>query len=151
MKLNIFALLTALPICLAQAQTQARSYLDGQYAVNLKIGDHTFRDEMELKAVSGLISLEAFSGSIAGTMTVPGVFSVPLTGMAHCESQKSSCQVQFTIQAKEGGQTYNVHYRAELSGDNYTKAIGGQTPPVLTGSAFLDDGGVMGNFEAIKK
>ena len=146
-------ILTAAMIVLGMA-TQAKAtepVLDGHYRMDLKIGDRVFVDQLDLRGEGQPLSLRSFVGPIAGLVTVPGIFSSALTGQGQCSEKTSSCTFDFVIVAHEGGQDYKVLYHAELTPENYLKALSGKNPPVLSGAASLEDGQVLGPFEAIKQ
>jgi hypothetical protein len=125
--------------------------LDGKYAVELKIGDRTYLDQMELKGQDRPIQMTFFRGPIIGTMTVPGAFSSPISGEGYCSAWMASCQLDFDIEAHEQGQMYKVHYRAETQMDNYLNVSSQTTFPILTGTATLENGELLGTFVATKQ
>lgn len=125
--------------------------LDGKYRMELKIGDRVFVDQMDLQGQGKPLLLRAFDGTIAGTITVPGVFTSDLNGQGQCSESSSSCELNFVINAHEGGRDYKVLYHAELTRENYLRALSGKHQPVLTGTASLEDGQPLGPFVAIKQ
>lgn len=135
----------------ALAQSTKPVILDGDYRVELKIGSNVFQDQMTLQGKEKPIEIAGFDGDIAGTMTVPGMFTSPLEGIGVCTSQDQTCRLQFTIEANENGGTYKVKYTAVLGPENFTKASGGETPVTLTGAASLEDGTLLGEFVATKQ
>ena len=125
--------------------------LNGSYEMEIEIGSRTFIDKLQLAGVDGPIGLKEFSGKVTGEITVPGLFTAPLTGTAKCSSETTSCQIKFEITATEGGQQFLVRYEAEISGQDYQNAVSGNELPQLRGTAFLEDGRVLGNFSAKMK
>ncbi len=153
--MKTFRLIQAIGFSLAlilTAQAQATDHgLDGNYEVHLKVGDRIFLDQMEIKGKDGEIKLQSFHGSITGTMTVPGNFTSPLSGEGHCSEKDSLCELDFDIDAHEQGQAYKVHYQAKIQGAHYQKVVADEATPVLTGTATLEDGQLLGTFEATRQ
>lgn len=135
----------------AFAQSAKPVILDGDYRVELKIGSNVFQDQMTLKGKEKPIEIAGFEGDLAGTMTVPGMFTSAIEGSGVCTGQDQTCTLQFTIEANENGGTYKVKYTAILSPENFTKASGGEVPVTLTGAASLEDGTLLGEFVATKQ
>lgn len=80
---------------------------------------------------------------ISGTLTVPGVFTVPAKGLfVGCLNVVEVCKplLNIEIEAVENGNRFKVFYRMELSEDHST----------LTGLARLEDGSVLGPIEGLK-
>lgn len=125
--------------------------LDGHYSMKLKVGDKIFDDEMEFRGADRPIRLRDGGGRVQGSITVPGVFTSPLEGHGFCSTWGSQCHLIFTIVAREQGQTYKVRYEALLEIDNYLKVLNQGHQPILTGSAYFENGQVLGTFEAIRK
>ncbi|QDK37560.1 hypothetical protein [Bdellovibrio sp. NC01] len=128
----------------------ADGILDGHYAVEMQIGQRLFHDEMNLQGASP-IALRNFTGAISGNIVVPGVFESPLEGQAVCSEANLSCELEFTILVNEGGEPYKVRYVAEIHGEDYIRAATLKAEPVLRGSAYLEDGKLMGTFTATRK
>ncbi|WP_413944308.1 hypothetical protein [Bdellovibrio sp. HCB-162] len=147
MKYLLCSLMSLLP-GIASAHVLPR--LDGNYQMKLTIGEHLFLDQMKLKGQQSPLHLYRFNGNIVGTITVPGIFSSPLNGTAQCSRKTSSCNLQFEILAVEGGRSYKVIYKAQMAPENFKKALHGETP-VLTGSAYLESGELLGNFIATRQ
>jgi hypothetical protein len=132
------------------ANAEGPHMLDGSYLVELKIQDRIFIDRLELIGINSPLHPHHFSGNISGTMEVPGVFKVPLTGKAHCTLWGGFCTFEYTIVAKENGEEFEVNYKMEIRGEEYTHAITGQ-PFKMNGEAFLSDGRLLGPFTAVKQ
>nr|WP_295904923.1 hypothetical protein [uncultured Bdellovibrio sp.] len=147
MKYLLCSLVSLLP-GIASAHVLPR--LDGSYQMQLTIGEHLFLDQMELKGQQSPLHLNHFDGNIEGTITVPGIFSSPLVGEAQCSRRTSSCELQFEIVAVEAGKSYKVIYKAQLTPENFNKVRHGEAP-VLTGSAYLESGELLGNFIATRQ
>jgi hypothetical protein len=125
--------------------------LNGNYEMEIRIGAKTFIDLLELVGVDGPINLQGFDGKVSGVITVPDVFSAPLTGTANCSAIRSSCQLEFEIIALENGHQFKVRYEASLAGADYQNALSGAALPLLHGTAFLEDERVLGLFSAKMK
>ena len=151
MKIKTLVLTMAMVLATASQVKASGPALDGKYLMELKIGDRIFIDHLDLQGMEGAIHLRTFNGGIAGAITVPGIFTAPLSGQANCSESSSSCELNFVINAYEGGKYYKVFYQAELTNENYLRALSGKFPPVLTGTASLEDGQLLGPFEAIKQ
>lgn len=151
MKIKTLILAMAMVLA-ATSQVKAEGpVLDGKYLMELKIGDRVFIDHMDLQGQEGSIHLQAFNGGITGTITVPGIFTAHLNGQGNCSESSSSCELNFVINAHEGGKYYKVFYHAKLTNEDYLRALSRKAPPVLTGTASLEDGQLLGPFEAIKQ
>jgi hypothetical protein len=128
----------------------AEPSLDGKYTINMKIGNHSFVDEMEIQGQPGPILLKSYGGDITGNLTVPGAFTSGLTGNAKCTMWGGFCELQFQIMANEQNQSYRVYYQATLPLKNYNDSLVHGKPVVLSGSAYLEDGKLLGQFQAFK-
>lgn len=146
----IFAIVSLLFASGAMAQTRKAVTLDGDYKVELTIGDKVFTDYMTLMGKTNPIEITDFQGDIAGLMTVPEMFTSSIRGSGYCAEAKTICSMYFTIEANENGQKYKVNYSMDLSGTNYRKAISGEGI-VFTGSAYLADGKLLGYYTATKQ
>ncbi|HEY8279203.1 MAG TPA: hypothetical protein VIH99_06255 [Bdellovibrionota bacterium] len=127
------------------AQT-ATPNLNGIYLMPIQIGERTFRDVVFLEGEEKPISIENFDGKIKGSVTVPGNFSVPLTGTGKCSLREFTCTFDIHIVAKERENTFTVDYRAQMSHDEYSRAYRGQGEPAFHGTAFLENGDKLGDF-----
>jgi hypothetical protein len=134
----------------AMAQTPKAVTLDGDYKVELTIGDKVFTDFMTLLGKNSPIEITDFQGDIAGLMTVPEMFTSSIRGSGYCADTKTICSMYFTIEANENGEKYKVNYSMDLSGTNYRKAVSGEGI-VFTGSAYLADGKLLGFYTATKQ
>lgn len=146
---NIIFAVVSLLASGAMAQTPKAVTLDGDYKVELTIGDKVFIDYMTLMGKDSPIEITNFQGDIAGFMTVPGIFTSSLKGSGYCTELSSVCSMHFTIEANENGQKYKVNYSLDLSRTNFRKALSGEGI-VSTGSAYLEDGKFLGYFTATK-
>lgn len=125
--------------------------LDGDYRVELTIDGKVFVDFMTLKGKDGAIAIDDFGGDITGTMTVPGMFTSPLTGEGYCTNWGFHCTFDFSIEANENGKTYVVKYTATMGAKDFRAYARGQAPAILTGTAALEDGKVLGTYIATKQ
>lgn len=126
----------------------AAQTLDGNYKMDLLIGQKTFHDLMELRGRDQKIDVLKFHGKIIGKIIVPGNFEAELEGFGECSYEKLNCKFNFEITARET-EEYKVIYEANLSGLDYKNFVRGATPVVrLTGSASTADGNVFGTFKA---
>lgn len=149
---NLILTITIALFAIAVTHVKAsEQYLDGKYLMELKIGDRVFIDHMDLQGQGQPLLLRVFNGAITGTVTVPGIFTSDLKGQGHCSESSASCELNFVIIAHEHGRDYKVFYHAELTKENYLRALSGKSPPVLTGTASLEDGQHLGPFKAIKQ
>lgn len=145
--LTLLALLIS-PICQAQLSPPT---LEGRYEMQLDINGTIFSDIMELKGKNQPITLSDFSGELNGSIEVPGMFISPLTGNGACSGFSQTCIFRFIIVAVEGTQSFQVIYEMQLEPTDYVKLRDGETQQVrLTGTAYLEDGSVLGTFVATK-
>lgn len=122
--------------------------LTGRYNMVIKIGDKVFHDELILSG-TGSTYIFGYKGPLSGSLTVPGVFSSPLTGRASCSAWSLSCNISFEIVAVENGQSFKVLYAATIGKE--TDNIGDTVTPFLVGTATLENGKFLGNFFAYKR
>lgn len=150
MKLKIAATLSAVLVLAFQAKAIEPS-LDGQYEMKLRTRTHVYTDTMELKGVRGPALLRSFGGNIGGTIVVPGAFTSNLAGTAYCTTWGGFCELRFQIVANEQGKSYRVHYQARLPLTEYNDALFNGKRVVLSGSAFLENGELLGTFQAVQQ
>lgn len=146
---TIFALVS-LFASTSLAQTPNAVALDGDYKVELTIGDKVFIDHMTLKGKDSPIEITKFQGDITGSMTVPGMFTSPLEGSGYCTKRGFVCRMDFAIEANENGQKYKVKYSLNMGQLNFRKAFRGEGV-VFNGSAYLEDGKLLGHYTATKQ
>lgn len=136
---------------LAMAQTAPPKVLDGDYRVELTIGGKVFIDHMTLQGKEGPITLRDSSGDIVGTMIVPGMFTSPITGSGYCTDWGFTCHLSFSIVANENGKTYKVNYTADVDSHTYRNYQLNKGPLIITGTATLEDGSLLGDYVATKQ
>jgi hypothetical protein len=122
--------------------------LDGTYAMEIQIGKTLFKDIFVLKGSASSIDLNFFNGQIEGHITVPGVFSSPLSGTALCDSDEKKCELKFEIVAHEKGQDFKVFYHAQIPEMAFNAIRAGELQPILQGVARLENGEILGDFKA---
>lgn len=137
--------------CHGMSQTITPKVVDGDYRVELTIGDKVFIDEMTLKGKEKPMDLGEFQGEFVGIMIVPGAFTSPITGSGYCTSRDQLCALNFSIVANENGQSYKVNYTAKVDAQNYKKYQSDTGPLIITGTATLEDGSVLGEYTATKQ
>lgn len=110
----------------------------GSYTVKLKIGSHTFLDELVISAITRKPGMANAVESFKGTYTVPGIFSTEvLNGRLGIIPHKH--ELSFKILATENGESYPVYFQA--TGDAC----------LMTGEAFSPTPEQkMGTFEMMK-
>jgi len=123
--------------------------LDGTYDMNIQIGGQKFTDILVLKGEKSPITMSSFGGNIIGSVTVPHSFASPLSGHARCTLWGAFCDLNFDIVAHENGQSFNVHYKAQVIREDYLKMINGSLASTLRGTAYLDNEEVLGDFVAV--
>lgn len=133
------------------AQATAPKVVDGDYRVELTIGDKVFVDQMTLKGQDRPMALQDFQGEFVGSMTVPGVFTSPLIGSGYCTDRGPVCNLGFSIVANENGQTYQVNYTAVVDANSFNNYRQGLGPLIIRGTATLENGSVLGDYVAIKQ
>ena len=138
-------------ILLALQGKAAEPVLDGQYKINMQIGSQSYVDMMEIHGKKSPALLKSFGGEIGGTLTVPGAFTSGLSGEAKCTMWGGFCELHFQIVAQEQGKYYRVYYQAILPLKNYNAALLNGKPVVLSGSAYLEDGQLLGTFQAMQQ
>ena len=149
--MKIFIILTLLLAAFAlKAEPFPVQNLDGHYTMDLVIQNKVFHDQFILSGLNGPIDMRTFGGPLAGSITVPGVFSAPLTGNGNCSLWGSFCNFNFSIVAKENGQEFNVFYKIQLSHQVYLDILTGKSPVTFEGDAFLDNQQPLGHFKAVR-
>lgn len=113
---------------------------DTVYDMHIRIGNTDFQDVLLLRGASS--NIITYRGPLRGSITVPGVFTSELSGRAHCHPWNGVCALSFEIMARENGREFLVRYRASMSSSSDSE---------ITGSAYLEDGSLLGNFTAIKR
>lgn len=113
------------------------SVLDGVYDMHIKISDQAFVDELDLKTYS----TDFATAGLSGFVTVPERFKAELTGTARFLKSSGAYYVNFTIVAHENGRDFKVVYRCQLANGSSD----------LQGSAYLEDGSLLGDFTAVKR
>ena len=122
--------------------------LAGTYRMEIRIGERDFTDILVIKGDREL-AVSGHSGPITGTLEVPGVFIAALEGGSFClGAWVAKCRLEFAIVARENGEDFKVHYRAQLA--NYFEAYGGAAA-ILKGHATLENGALLGNFTATQQ
>lgn len=121
------------------------STYDGDYDVEIKIGDRVFHDFLRLAGRDEPIQAFTFHGPLAGSMTLPGVFTAPIEGTGTCFVAQSFCGFEFTIHTQENGQPLVVTY--SMNDFNSRDLLGART---FQGEARLEDGTVFGQLTATK-
>lgn len=134
-KLALTALLAVLPF-----QARAGGLFSGTYDMKIQIGEREFHDVLVLESDSGHVHPIAYAGKLTGTVTVPGVFSSPLTGSVRCHPWSAMCVLNFEIIARENGREFKVRYQGAA----------GYEERDFTGRAFLENGEVLGDFTATR-
>ncbi|WP_374035155.1 hypothetical protein ACES2I_04975 [Bdellovibrio bacteriovorus] len=137
--------------CHGVSQTITPKVVDGDYRVELTIGDKVFIDQMTLQGKDKPMALQEFQGEFVGTMIVPGSFTSPITGSGYCTYEGPQCDLNFSIVANENGQSYKVNYTAKVDAQNYKKYQSDIGPLIITGIATLEDGSVLGEYTATKQ
>lgn len=146
-----FLTLIALLISSAGYAEPIAPILDGRYEMQLNINGTVFNDVMELKGKDKPITLSGFSGELDGSIEVPEMFISPLAGNGSCSEFSETCIFRFVITATEGTESFKVFYKMQLEPTDFAKLANGETQEVrLTGTAYLEDGSVLGNFVATK-
>ena len=143
----IFAIFMTLIGTSAKAQDPLPEFLDGIYEMEIQIGDTLFKDILELHGVDAAYNMPPFKGPITGSITVPGIFTSPLTGKAQCIIWSGICAVNFEIVAHENDQDFKVIYVG-----TFPHQLGSpdSAPLVLIGTARLENGDLLGNFKATR-
>lgn len=147
-------------LCPSDNQTSEKA-LDGTYDVELTIGDKVFHDILEMRGQKGPINIRRFgTDELAGTMNVPGAFSVPITGTVsfHFGWPGLTAGFNFSIVADENGQKYKVYYEGMIGGnmnDTLDDFLAGRSPAIINGRALVDgENGQkkqMGLFKAVRR
>ena len=122
--------------------------LSGKYVMEIDINGKVFEDNLEMQGVKIPMSLFG-AGKIKGTLTVPDIFSSPLTGTYACSMWVNKCRVNFEILAVENGKEYKVYYDAALEARDFIEVMNGH-PAILTGKARLENGSLLGTFKAVQ-
>ena len=125
--------------------------LDGRFEMTITIGEKTYVDFLNLNGKDAPIRMSSFGGQIIGSITVPGNFESPLQGQGRCTLWGSFCEFQFEIVAHENGIDFKVIYKADFARSDYIRFLNGEVHQVsLTGTAYLENGNVLGTFKAIR-
>ena len=110
---------------------------DGIYDMHIKIGERIFIDEVELHTRR----MNFMRAELTGFVSVAGAFKAELTGTI--QQLCGGTEVfSFSIVAHENGQDFKVKYDGFFEFDNGT---------TMQGSAFLEDGKLLGEFTAVKR
>lgn len=143
MKMNNLITMSLL-IWFSLQATATEPALDGQYEMRLKIRNQIHSVSLKIEGQNGPALLRVYGGDITGTISIPDRSSSSLFGEAHCTKWGGFCELQFQDTANR------VHYSANLPFKNYTDVFNGK-PVVLIGYAFLEDGKILGTFQAIQQ
>ena len=120
------------------ARANEFSFIDGDYDMQLRIGETTFNDEVALVTRK----IHFMKAELTGSVTVPDVFKSELTGKVQYAVWAGIYFINFTILARENGQEFKVHYKGQFNTANITQ---------MEGTATLEDGKLLGNFIAVKR
>jgi hypothetical protein len=115
----------------------------GHYEMQLKVGEKVFHDLVDIKVEA---DSDFRKSKLSGVLTVPGVFTSPLTGSSQYIPWNFAHYFSFEITAVENGQSYKVFYTGELKDDFMVN-----TPKTMTGEARLEDKSLLGTFIAVLK
>lgn len=125
--------------------------LDGHYQMDLTIKDKIFKDEMVLKGLKGPINYLNYIGAIAGSISVPGVFTSEIEeGTANNTGWGSHVNIDFKITANENGKQFKVHYIGRVKRVDYSAILTKKIPITIYGEAYLDNNELLGTFKAVK-
>lgn len=124
--------LVILSILLMSQAAQAETI----YRASINVGGRIFQD---LFVINEMPQFPFQRAALTGSVTVPGIFSAPMTGTmigSSLWSGQSEAQITLNIEAVERGQKFKVRYEFKT-----TDLIH------IQGSAFLEDGSKLGDFE----
>lgn len=124
--------------------------LDGYYEMTMIIGEKSYAHFLELKGKDTPIDMTSFNGQITGSIATPGNCKSTVLGFGYCTLWNPSCYFQFETVANVNGADFKVIYKADFAKPDYLNFIMGEVQHVnLTGTAYLEDGKVLGTFKAI--
>lgn len=83
----------------------------GAYTVKLKIGTHTFLDELVISSITRKPGMANAVENFKGSYTVPGIFTADvIDGRLAVNSEAT--ELSFKILAQESGESYPVYFQA---------------------------------------
>jgi len=129
-----------IPLLAVALSKSEEPQIDGIYKMDVWIGATLYTDLLQLKTQKG----SASGAPLSGTVTLPTIFTAPLTGDYHYDAKAKNGKITFEINTAERGKALKVRYEGTLSQFKKSKRF------TFSGTASdLNEGKVFGKIEAL--